>query len=67
MSAKPTTTDQDVIRSAYEDAVAKMFEVFLDNLIVGGTDSAATHFKLGLAKAREARDFALQLVQEPAK
>ena len=60
-------TDQQVIQSAYEDAVKRLYV----NLVLGYTDAAGgtgtepqadQNFKTGLAVARKSRDSALTLL-----
>ncbi|HEX5352952.1 MAG TPA: hypothetical protein VFW60_02625 [Rhodanobacteraceae bacterium] len=61
-------TDAQIIKSAYADALNKLFTVFFDALVTSGGNAqadavAANHFKHGIALARVARDRALKFVK----
>lgn len=63
-------TDTQIIQSAYTDVVKKLFTVFFDSLATAkgnqqAVAEAADHFSKGVALARDARDQALRLVQQP--
>jgi hypothetical protein len=58
--------DQQLIRSAYEDAVKKLYASLFDNYVAAGSDvamieEADRHFSTGLVLARVSRDRAINL------
>jgi len=59
--------EQELIASAYEDAIKKLYAVLFDSFVQasGGADEeqqAEENFRIGVAKARHARERALQLL-----
>lgn len=59
----PVKPDSDIIQSAYEGTVSKVFATFVDNLASGDLQSdAETKFSNGIQLARTARDKALQII-----
>ena len=62
-----TLSDHDIIKAAYQDAVEKIFAVFLDSVVAAKDDQkqidvAKQRFKTAVALARTARDIALSLL-----
>ena len=60
-------SDQEIIKAAYQDAVEKIFAVFLDSVVAAKDDQkqidvAKQRFKTAVALARTARDIALSLL-----
>jgi len=55
--------EKDIIQAAYETELMRMFNIFVDNLVVMGTDSACQTFSAGIEKIKQARDLALKLVE----
>ncbi len=60
-------SDQQLIQSAYQDAVKKLYAALFDNYVTAGSDvamiqEADRHFSVGLALARVSRDRAIILV-----
>ncbi len=55
--------DKQIIQSAYEDMMKKVFAIFWDNWIVAQTqgekNAAKSRFVKGVTQIREARDTAL--------
>jgi hypothetical protein len=58
--------DEQVIQAAYEEALRKLFYVYLENRTLGAKD-ADTRLTKGLVNARKSRDRALQLIKEAPK
>ena len=60
-------SDQEIIKAAYQDAVEKIFAVFLDSVVAAKNDqtqidAAKQRFKAAVAPTRTARDTALSLL-----
>ena len=59
----PTKPDSEIIQTAYEAIVSKVFTTFVDNLALGNSqEDAEVKFNKGIQLAKTSRNSAIQLI-----